>query len=93
MQYAVAALEYNSFGDLVIGAELTDVRDVLGVGMIDVYPELALDLYLDAVLDNGCTWTSYLESSETVHNVPAGRDVVYLVRNCRGEVTEVVLSR
>ena len=92
MQYAIAGVTRNSFGDLCIGAELTDVRDVIGVDL-DVLPLLALDVYLEMVIDNGCTWTSYLDSAETVHGVPAGRDVLYLIRNCHGELTEVVLTR
>ena len=93
MQYSIAGITHNSFGDMCVGPELTDVRDVIGVGMTDVYSGLAIDLYLEMVADNGCTWTSYLESAETVHGVPADRCVVYLIRNCRGEITEVVLAR
>lgn len=92
MQYSVAALERNSFGDMCVGAEFTDVRDVIGVGM-SVMSELALALYLETVQDCGGSWTSYLESAETVHGVPTGRCVLYLIRTDIGELTEVVLAR
>ena len=93
MQYAIAGVTRNSFGDLTVCAELTDVRDVLGIGMDSVPSDLALDLYLESVADNGGSWTSYLESSVTVTGVPVGREVLYIVQDCCGELTEVVLLR